>query len=403
MSIRGEVVINNITYIGITSAGNSEKSNQDSLLCNRRFLPDTIQNFEEVVNTTDSCWQIYAITDGMGGSGIGDISGRLVQELLVKHIAELQNQVVEEFDFVSFIQEFLDMADQTLQRRLKKYKGKPVGCSLSLVLICQSVAYTMSVGSNSIYMMRDQQLYRMTKKSRLADAGSRPLVFLGNHPGIGRLKAHNLNRIDLETGDKILLLTDGMELDTESMQEILKTDDDLAEQTANIYRRADTNNPLDNKSLILLSVDGSMPEHSVNGILTGGGGAIKVSADESTVETDPFAPKRIEDKTAPSIPSVDSLELENTYESSQAGGAVVIRDFPRIANTEKMSSDEYLKGERAYKLDVYDSDYRPNIDNSFEDFYEQPSVNGWLLFLKSLGIGVLIGFALILIVYLWLW
>ncbi len=412
-SIRGEATIDNLAYIGITSAGSSEKSNQDSLLCNRRFLPDTMQNFEEVANSSDKCWQIYAVTDGMGGSGIGDISGRLVQEMLVEHIAGLQDQDIEEFDFVKFIQNFLDNADKSLQKRLKKYSGKPVGCSLALVLICDSVAYTMSVGSNSIMMMREQQLYAMTKKHELDEKGGRPLVFLGNHPGIGRLKAHNLNRIDLESGDLIILMTDGMADDIDKLEPIFASEDNLAEKAAKVYQQAESHNPLDNKSMIVLAADGELPDVSVSSILLGNKTEeVSNKSETSSAEIDPFAPPIEQKEDTDSLGFLNHRLTDNedeftTGQHNLHGVSILGQDdFPRIADTGVMGSDTYLKGD-AYlskdNLDVYDTGYLPDITDDFAAFYQPKSINPFTLFLKSYGVGALIGFALVLIVYFFLW
>lgn len=222
----------------------------------QRIYPDTLDYFEENAHDSDEFWQVYSVTDGMGGPGIGDISGRLVQEMLIRDVRALQSEDPQTFNFPEFIQEWLIKADSHLRKRLEKHRDLPVGCSIALVLIAGRVAYTMSLGTNRIYLYRDSELTQLTRDHVLGDGDDevRPLVFLGNHPGTGRLKAQNLNKIDLLPGDKFLLLSDGMFLENEKFEELFAKDESLRQTARSIYLNAQQTRSSENKSLIALEI-----------------------------------------------------------------------------------------------------------------------------------------------------
>lgn len=189
----------------------------------KRIYPDTLDHFESQSGQSEDHWQIYSITDGMGGSGVGDISGRLVQELLIQHVAELTNTDPQTFNFADFSSKFLRSAQKRLDERLARYKLREVGCSLAFLLISGSTAYTFSIGTNRIYLIRNNKIFKLTQDHQIEEKGIiKPALYLGNTPGKEKSEPQNLNKLILEKNDIILLSSDGLHnLYTE--EELLET------------------------------------------------------------------------------------------------------------------------------------------------------------------------------------
>lgn len=200
--------ISEIIAAGITKAGAQKNINEDSFQCMRKIFPDTLDRSEVQIGKALDHWQIYSVTDGMGGSGVGDIAGRLVQELLINHISNLNTQNPQNFDFAKFSDQYLKAVNAHLKERLARYKDKRVGCSLAFVLVNGSKAYTFSIGTNRIYFIRNNHIYRMTKDHR-RKGSKEPALYLGNFSDSSYLTPQNLNQVKLQEGDKILLVSDG--------------------------------------------------------------------------------------------------------------------------------------------------------------------------------------------------
>ena len=170
-----------------------------------RIYPDTLDRLEIQSGQSDDHWQIYSITDGMGGSGIGDIAGRLVQEDLIKQVADLGHIDPLTFDFAKFAYDFISSVKLKLKERLARYVNQDVGCSLAFLLINGSTAYTLSIGTNRLYLIRDNKIHRMSKEHRSCENGfSGPTMFLGNSLIGQEAKPDNLNKLNMQTDDIIL-------------------------------------------------------------------------------------------------------------------------------------------------------------------------------------------------------
>lgn len=209
-SIYEEVIfISQVLAVGLTKAGFDKNINEDSFHCMKRIYPDTLDRYELQYGKCEDHWQIYSVTDGMGGSGVGDISGRIVQDMLIQHVAELGVSDPQTFDFASFSQNYLADVNERLDERLAKYKTIDVGCSLAFVLINGSTAYTFSMGSNRIYLIRNKKLHRVTK-DHSKDASDKPALYLGNLSNPRKYEPQNMNKLALEKEDSLLIVSDGI-------------------------------------------------------------------------------------------------------------------------------------------------------------------------------------------------
>ncbi|NLJ94676.1 MAG: SpoIIE family protein phosphatase [Clostridiaceae bacterium] len=222
----------------------------------RNIYPDTLDRSEVQVGKALDDLQIYSITDGMGGSGVGDIAGRLVQELLIKSVSEINLEDPEDFDFANFSENYLKAITQHLKERLARYKNKRVGCSLAFILIFGAEAYTFSIGTNRIYLIRDNRIYRITQDHRQSNS-KEPSIYLGNFTNSSQLKPKNLNKIRLQTNDNILLLTDGIyhNFSDQEILEKIQQSDSFIQSMRLFEKELDTKHIADDHTLLALKIE----------------------------------------------------------------------------------------------------------------------------------------------------
>lgn len=292
-----------LAVFAVTEGGSEHRVNEDSFQLMKMIFPDTLDNYEEKSLNVSDDWQIYSICDGLGGPGVGDIAGRLVQDLLKERLQALTRENPADFDFPLFAQEFLDEADALLKQRLSEVDGQAVGCSLAFILLHGLDAFTLSIGSTRIMLYRGGELFQMTKDHRLGDSWrDRPLLFLGHHPGSAKIKAQNMKHLPLEEGDVLLLLTDGvaLELAPEEIVEQLALERSFNERIRRIHHLARERCPEDNQSIVALSLPSTLGEEGAEAAPAKTTAKVN-SAGETDVQRRPqqARPKR---PTAPALP-----------------------------------------------------------------------------------------------------
>lgn len=241
----------------MTQAGTARRLNEDSFQLQGRIYPDTLNAREQKIDQSDDYWQIYAVTDGMGGAGVGDIASRVVQSDIMDLRSDFSLLDPYSFSFAAYIQNFLTQTDHSLQMRLRKQADQPVGCSLALLMLAGETCYTMAIGSCRIYLYRGGYLYRMTEDHVLDDSSfDRPLLFLGNHPGIYQLRAQNLKHMQVQPGDHFFICTDGITdaLDDEDIKWVLDKDSPIETYVESLFQNARRYDARDNQTILGLKI-----------------------------------------------------------------------------------------------------------------------------------------------------
>lgn len=241
----------------MTQAGTARRLNEDSFQLQGWIYPDTLNSREQKIDQSDDYWQIFAVTDGMGGAGVGDIASRVIQSYLMDLRSDFSLLDPYSFSFATYIQDFLTKADQGLQMRLRKQANQAVGCSLALLMMAGETCYTMAVGNCRIYLYREGYLYRMTEDHVLNDdASDRPLLFLGNHPGIHQLRAQNLKHMQVQAGDHFFLCTDGITnaLDDEDIKWVLDKTSPIQTYVESLFQNARRYDARDNQTILGLKI-----------------------------------------------------------------------------------------------------------------------------------------------------
>ncbi len=183
--------------------------NEDNLYVLDTWVPiHDNREYERSAASSDSL-QFYAVTDGMGGAGIGDLAAQTVLQLLDQQRRQWHSG--SRFDFVSFARDFVDRANREVCRILAPYQGLPVGTTFSMLAVEHETAYTVSLGNSRIYLYRDNQLYRLTEDHIGTLPDRRQLTrYLGLFQDNAMVDAENMTRTVLNKGDIFLLTSDGI-------------------------------------------------------------------------------------------------------------------------------------------------------------------------------------------------
>jgi protein phosphatase len=195
--------------LALLHQGRVRAKNDDNLYMLDAAVPQELNASYERSAVTDDALQFYAVTDGMGGTGVGDLAAQTALGILDQYRRRLQ---AGRFDFSTFARDYIDQTNQAICHLLASYQGLPVGTTLSLLIIEREAAYTISLGNSRVYLYRDGKLYRLTEDHvDLLPDRRRLTRYLGLFQDEDALlAAENLTRTALSKGDVFLLTTDGV-------------------------------------------------------------------------------------------------------------------------------------------------------------------------------------------------
>jgi hypothetical protein len=195
--------------IGLTESGANAKVNEDSFSCGDRVYPDMITGSEEQSLGASDYTQVYIVTQGFGGSGAGDLAGRIIQRVTKDFVAQLDNYKLPELDFYRFSHELIQETHLRVLDQIAPRADQGVGASFALLLIDANTAYILNVGDTKIHLYRDNELYSLIDPYD-AQTESDLSIYIGDPRATFELPVPNtMKRFDLETSDIILLATEG--------------------------------------------------------------------------------------------------------------------------------------------------------------------------------------------------
>ncbi|HHU12695.1 MAG TPA: hypothetical protein GXZ64_05660 [Clostridiaceae bacterium] len=192
---------------GLTESGSNLHVNEDALYLSGRMKPELIGGREVESGKFTERTQLFLVTDGFGGPGAGDLAGRIVFQVARQNLAKIKEDPFAPFDFPKWIRELMAEADRRIGSELLSRSFGQAGCSVALLLLVDTVAYTMSLGSASVYVSRNGELHLQAAPQE--DADGNPLIHLGRRPDHDVPVAQNIKKLEIEADDRFLLLTDG--------------------------------------------------------------------------------------------------------------------------------------------------------------------------------------------------
>lgn len=239
---------------GLTESGSNLHVNEDALYLSGRIKPEMIGGRESESGKFTDRAQLYLVTDGFGGPGAGDLAGRMVFQVARQHLAKIENDPYAPFDFPKWVRELMSEADRRIGTELLSRSYGQAGCSVALLLIVDTAAYTMTLGSASIYVCRNDELYLQAAPQEHPDG--RPLIYLGRRSDNDVPVAQNIKKLDIETNDRFLLLTDGVyrSLTSADIRAALTEQQAFTSAIDKLFDVAVEKDPSDNKTMVAVKV-----------------------------------------------------------------------------------------------------------------------------------------------------
>lgn len=261
---------------GILSALNDNKQNNtgdtESDVQSEKILADNELESDSTIERrsgSEGYSQLFAVADGMGGHNIGDLASKTALQTLKDDVdLYVKNIGKKVIDFAELADIASEDIDRCVRQQLVAWQGMPVGTTLSWLLIYNDSAYTMSIGHSRIYLFRQNKLFCVTRDHRSADRGSRPDLYYGFRADESRIIPDNLNRLPLQKGDVLLLMTDGITnvLSDESIEVVLSSPQAFVNQVHRLKDLALASGSKDNMCVVAVRIQSVDPTESKSNI-----------------------------------------------------------------------------------------------------------------------------------------
>lgn len=237
-------------YSSISDRGKVRKQNQD--------------NYSNLI-TKD--FSLFVVADGMGGHNAGDVASKIAVESIRDYISEKGRRD----DYSELLENAIVYANNKI---LEKSKLNPnydkMGTTVIAVLVddCNK-AYIANLGDSRVYHHRNKHMDQITKDDSyiqsLLDTGCKDIdeSLLNSYKnivtkalGIDSQIEVTMNTMQLDKGDYIILVTDGLTnmLDDNEIEEVLNFDIDLKESVEMLVYMANSSGGFDNITITLVKI-----------------------------------------------------------------------------------------------------------------------------------------------------
>ena len=196
-----------IAYAGLTDCGRVREHNEDN------WFGGPEQG-------------LFIVSDGMGGQAAGEVASKIVVETL----PELIRQRLKGIDDLAardakkrIVSAISDLSNQVRNESRKRPGLAGMGATVVLVLIRESLALIAHMGDSRAYLFRGGRLEQLTKDHSivqlLIDSGEITPEEAATHPARGKITRcvgmqgepiPEARCLELETGDRLLLCSDGL-------------------------------------------------------------------------------------------------------------------------------------------------------------------------------------------------
>ncbi len=209
---------------------------------------------------------LFIVSDGIGGVPRGELAAQDAVNRLPAYVKQ-QRQSDE-----SAAEDLLPAAIARLSDELAA-RSEKTGATIVATLITGMQCVVSHLGDSPAFLLREGQLSRLTTDHTIAqilvDAGQLTMDNIANHPGRNKLTRFlgmdsparpDTTHIDLRTGDRLLLCSDGVSgvLDAEAIREILNAAEDVEAACAALVNAANQAGSQDNMTAMVIACDGTV-------------------------------------------------------------------------------------------------------------------------------------------------
>jgi len=266
-----------------THVGCVRTNNEDNFITNADlsqsdwFVPQ--ETSQLIPLGKDGC--IMVVADGMGGLNAGEVASAIAVETVKSYFqnTELSSIAKSQKATEQFMRKVVIDADKEIKNHVKEHpETKGMGTTIVITWIYNDIAHIVWCGDSRAYVFKpSKELIRLTKDhsyvQELVDAGKLDENIAIDHPDSNIItrclgdfngKANpDYNAYHLESGDYILLCTDGLCgicRDEEILQVLESTKDNLEQCKKQLILRALNAGGYDNVTIALMEIDTIEPE-----------------------------------------------------------------------------------------------------------------------------------------------
>ena len=255
-----------IDACGATHKGNLRTHNEDNLYVDGVFRRNVQQNNVLIRGSRETGTHVYAVFDGLGGEACGEQASL---------IAAIGLKGMEQRGAVRDIERFVSTANRAIMEEAARKDVRTMGTTAVIVIIDGTEANVYNIGDSRAYLFRDGRLKQMSRDHTVlqslrdngfdAEAESQKKRFAGELTQyLGMTSEEDIEPeayeadIKLETGDMLLLCSDGLqaELSDESIRDIMDGDSDRSAEyiTARLIKSAVDKTGRDNITAVVCKV-----------------------------------------------------------------------------------------------------------------------------------------------------
>jgi len=213
---------------------------------------------------------LYVVADGMGGHDSGEVASEIAVQTICRVASERSGVLSSNLDTV---ENLLDEAFQAANNTIKdeaEARGTDMGTTLVSVLVLDNrVMFLANVGDSRAYLLRNQSLHQLSRDhslvAKMVERGRITAEEARNHPhsnillrtvGTDRDIEIDMFRFELESGDRVLLCTDGLwgEVEDRVMEAILNRYTDPRVASRELIRAAHHGGGKDNITLVVVLI-----------------------------------------------------------------------------------------------------------------------------------------------------
>ncbi len=220
-----------LDFFGLTDTGLVRKDNQDQFLfCTvhraMRIGGTSLPNPELLEFRSHRLASIGMVADGVGGRAGGEAASRAaieaIAEYIIYSIHSFYSASDNESAFLESLKTGATVCHEAVLTQARETDERGMATTLTVLVAAWPRLYVLHVGDSRCYRLRRGELERLTKDQTMAqalvDSGVIPAERAAQSPFAhtlasslgGRTTAPEVTTSDLESGDVILLCTDGL-------------------------------------------------------------------------------------------------------------------------------------------------------------------------------------------------